>query len=224
MRRRTAALSVALLAVAATVGTAAASIPDAGGMIHGCYIERTGQLRVIDTASPTCRSGEAALSWSQRGPQGLPGPPGQRGPEGPEGPTGPQGEEGEKGDRGEPGTPGVSAAILRHGPDRVGILSDLRPYTVVDADLPAGKYALTAAGRTIFPEPDDDEFGSFSCQFVAPGRTFHPSTAGDGSTTLVDIVDLPTGGRVKVDCRTSFDGAQAWHWHLLATQVAAVGG
>ena len=56
-----------------------ATIPDSGGVIHGCYDAGNGTLRVIDTeAGEACRPQEMALSWNQRGPQG---------PEGPRGPS-----------------------------------------------------------------------------------------------------------------------------------------
>jgi hypothetical protein len=87
---------IAVLAVGLVlVGTAAwATIPDANGVIHGCY--RTsgppnsrGALRVIDIeAGQTCGSGEVALSWNQTGPQG---PAGATGPAGPQGATGAEG-------------------------------------------------------------------------------------------------------------------------------------
>src|SRR5262245_31801763 len=79
-------LAIAGLAVAVTAavvgGVAAASIPDNAGVIHGCYNQFTGALRVIDSPGATCRSGEVALPWNQ---QGLPGP---SGPPGPPAPTG----------------------------------------------------------------------------------------------------------------------------------------
>lgn len=50
-----------------------ASIPDNNGVIHGCYSNRDGTLRVIDTdAGGTCTAGkEAALNWNQAGPSGA---------------------------------------------------------------------------------------------------------------------------------------------------------
>lgn len=73
-------------------GTALAAIPDAGGVIHGCYLKVDGGLRVIDTeAGQTCRSAETELAWNQTGPQGPQGEPGPHGPKGPQGPEGPQG-------------------------------------------------------------------------------------------------------------------------------------
>jgi len=74
----------ALLAVAGSV--AYASIPDAAGVIHGCYKQSNGQLRVIDTGS--CGLTEAALDWNEAGVQGAKGEPGLPGPPGPPGPAG----------------------------------------------------------------------------------------------------------------------------------------
>jgi len=59
-------------------GIAYATIPDPGGVIHGCYKSTGGALRVIDTgAGGSCLSSETPLSWNQAGVQG---PPGARGP------------------------------------------------------------------------------------------------------------------------------------------------
>lgn len=88
------------LIVAVAVGSVAwAAIPDANGVIHGCYVKRTGALRVIDTGM-ACKATETALQWSQKGPQGLtgtpgtPGTPGATGAPGPQGPAGPEGARG----------------------------------------------------------------------------------------------------------------------------------
>lgn len=71
-------------------GIAYATIPDSGGVIHGCYEKAWGTLRVIDTGKPqTCSKFETPLNWSQTGPQGSQGPQGIQGPKGPTGPTGP---------------------------------------------------------------------------------------------------------------------------------------
>ena len=63
-----------------------ASIPDANGVIHGCYNTSvaqgnpTGGLRVIDTAkNGNCASWEMALNWNQTGPSGPTGPKGATG-------------------------------------------------------------------------------------------------------------------------------------------------
>jgi hypothetical protein len=71
----------AAVAVAIMGGAIAyASIPDANGVIHGCYTIKGGSLRVIDTAKgQTCATGQHALNWNQKGTQGPPGPAGVSG-------------------------------------------------------------------------------------------------------------------------------------------------
>jgi hypothetical protein len=59
----TAALGVSVTAYAAS--TAFDGTDGAGG-IHACFVQSTGSLRVIDTASgATCKKGETPLTWAQ---------------------------------------------------------------------------------------------------------------------------------------------------------------
>ena len=67
----------------AAAGTAYAAIPNANGVINGCYNVLTGSARIVDGTS--CGFLERSISWSQTGPQG---PAGEQGPEGPQGPAG----------------------------------------------------------------------------------------------------------------------------------------
>lgn len=97
----TAALGAAVLMAGA--GAALATIPDSGGVIHGCFGRSGGALRVIDDSQTTCSAGESSLNWSQTGPQG---PPGAQGPPGPQGPQGPKGDTGDQGPQGDPGPQG----------------------------------------------------------------------------------------------------------------------
>jgi hypothetical protein len=106
-------LRVAVLTAVVTssvmAGVAYASIPDASGVIHGCYNNQTGKLRVIDTAlNQSCDSFETALNWNQTGPQGPPGAAGPQGLSGPQGIPGPQGPQGPQGPLGPPGAPAVT--------------------------------------------------------------------------------------------------------------------
>ncbi len=99
---------VTTTAVAAAVlgitGTALASIPDSGGVIHGCYGTKLGTLRVIDTgAGQACVKGETGLNWNQTGPQGATGPAGPQGATGSRGAAGPQGPAGPAGATGPAG-------------------------------------------------------------------------------------------------------------------------
>jgi len=120
-RRRLLACAGAILVV--SVGVAYAAIPDASGVINGCYSGGQGQLRVIDTGKgESCKNNETAISWNQKGVKGdtgatgasgatgatgSPGPAGPQGPTGPEGQKGDKGDPGEKGDTGDPGPQGV---------------------------------------------------------------------------------------------------------------------
>jgi hypothetical protein len=98
-RTRIIAAAVAALALAGAV--AYATIPDSGGVIHGCYQRNNGQLRVIDTgAGQTCNPSESAISWNQTGPSGPQGPAGAAGPQGPAGSQGVQGNTGPAGPAG----------------------------------------------------------------------------------------------------------------------------
>ncbi len=68
-------LVVVILGVATTVAVLA-SIPDSSGVVHVCYKTSNGFLRVMDSATTTCSSGETSLNWNQTGPQGPAGPAG----------------------------------------------------------------------------------------------------------------------------------------------------
>ena len=87
MRTKTVPTLIAAVSALAVAGIAYATVPDSGGVIHGCYASKDGALRVIDTgAGGACDpKKETALNWSQTGPTGATGP---QGPTGPTGPTG----------------------------------------------------------------------------------------------------------------------------------------
>jgi hypothetical protein len=75
---------VALLVIAAGAvlvasAVATATIPDAAGVIHGCYKKGSGALRVIDDATSACATNETSLNWNVQGQPGVQGPPGQAG-------------------------------------------------------------------------------------------------------------------------------------------------
>src|SRR5436309_13880794 len=88
-KRRVAAVSVGGVALAlGGVAIAQASIPSSTGVITVCY-DKTGAMRIIDTAKTSCAKSETTLSWNQAGPQGPAGPTGPAGPAGPTGAAGP---------------------------------------------------------------------------------------------------------------------------------------
>ena len=164
---------IAIAAVAGLVlagGVAYASIPDAGGVIHGCYQKNNGQLRVIDPASDSCRSSEAGLDWNQvgvRGPTGSRGPTGAAGADGKDGKDGVDGKDGKDGAAGPTGPTGRAGNDGRPGSDGArgptgppgspGAAGGLTGYEIVDGGnvtvppatiheqfiaCPAGKKAL----------------------------------------------------------------------------------
>jgi hypothetical protein len=76
LARRTQHLLVLSAAAVLFLGIFAyASIPDANGIIHGCYKKTGGQLRVIDGETSACDNNETPIQWGQTGPQGPPAPP-----------------------------------------------------------------------------------------------------------------------------------------------------
>src|SRR5215216_8194781 len=98
-------VALVVVIVAAIAGSAAfASIPDADGVIHGCYVKSGGSIRVIDATVTNCKATETSLDWNQHGQPGVPGPQGLPGAQGPKGDTG------AKGDVGPQGVPGVYKA------------------------------------------------------------------------------------------------------------------
>src|SRR5437016_14590759 len=109
MSRAAVGLLIAVASLAAG-GIASATIPDSGGVIHGCYAKASGgtapgTLRVIDTGfGQSCGLNEVALNWNQQGVKGATGAQGPQGPAGPQGPQGPQGQQGPAGPTGPSGT------------------------------------------------------------------------------------------------------------------------
>src|ERR1041385_9129186 len=95
-RRRIGILVAVGGAVALAAGAASALIPDSSGVIHGCYNDTNGNLRVVNGPSD-CRNHETAIQWNQTGATGAAGPTGPTGPIGPTGPAGPTGPTGPQG-------------------------------------------------------------------------------------------------------------------------------
>ena len=131
---------LAFVAVALVMGgTAFASIPDSAGVIHGCYVTGTGQLRVYDSESFTskkCAPNEKSLNWNQQGPAGPAGPAGSAGPTGPAGPAGPTGPQGPA------GTSGAAHAYFATDSNEVDGASSHNIGVL--SNLPAGTYLVWA--------------------------------------------------------------------------------
>ena len=133
-------------------GVAVASIPDAGGVINGCYLKSGGTIRVIDASVTSCKASETAISWNQTGPMG---------PIGLTGPPGPKGEDGLQGVQGIQGVPGASGVsgyeLIRSA------ISTVTPGQLGSAfaECPAGKKPVGGGYGVNGPPP-------FSTYFSAP--------------------------------------------------------
>ena len=101
-------------------------------VIHACYNNNSGTIKLVNTGQP-CHENETAIQWNQTGPAGPTGPQGPAGPAGPTGPTGPQGPAGPAGPTGPTGPQGPTGPA---GPPGVS------GYEIVEAtfDVPAGGF------------------------------------------------------------------------------------
>ena len=188
--RATATIALLTAVAAAGVSVVYGSIPDSGGIIHGCY-KANGQLRLIDASTSSCDPSETALSWNQAGPQG---------PTGPQGPAGPQ------------GPPGPQAELTAFGGsldlgDNEGVANDPNsdPGTVGRLPLPAGKYAIFAKITIKFDELDSD-LEQASCSLLA-GNDFDTgsrSSQSGGNTrgviSLMTLHEFAADGYAEVAC------------------------
>ena len=195
------------LAALAIGGIAYATIPDSGGVIHGCYTKASstsqpvGSLRVIDTGiGQSCALNEVALHWNQQGVKGA------TGPQGPQGPTGAQGPAGTQGPKGATGPSGTS-----HGWGHAtgGITLDTVGFKEVDSigNLPAGRYQVWVAGTIGNNGGDADA----DCRLAVGGGssfaeigTFR-TKGGSYSTPFSLAGDTVVGpqGSIEVDCNSS---------------------
>jgi Collagen triple helix repeat (20 copies) len=119
------AVIAAFTATLFTSGNAAATIPTANGVIHGCIKKSSGVLRVIDPSKgDRCHKNEVAIEFNREGRSGAAGAPGNTGPAGTtgtganglKGATGATGNQGPKGDKGDTGAVGATGATGSQGP------------------------------------------------------------------------------------------------------------
>jgi collagen triple helix repeat protein len=177
---------------AAVGGIAYASIPDASGVIHGCYRPTSGQLIVIKSNGKGCEKGWTPLNWNQTGPTGAIGPTGLTGPTGVTGPTGATGATGLTGATGPTGTTGVTGPT---GP--TGTLSSVYVTAFVS------NLAPVAPGGTV--PFDTVVIGSAGIVVGAlPDKTFTVLATGVYQVT----VDMQSGSSLQV--QLSVNGVVVW--------------
>ena len=189
---------VALAIVGALVvgGIAYATIPDAGGVIHGCYQKNQGTLRVIDTdKAQTCASSESPLNWSQTGQQGPPGP------------TGPSDIW---------SVDGYNAG-LKSLPFQTPV--DL----ATTSTLPAGSYFVQAETEA---ENIQSLSTAYFCDLVDSSTTYQETrvTSSDWVTIPVQaVVTLASPDTISLQCEAAnTPGTEAFNWQLAAIKVGTV--
>jgi hypothetical protein len=185
----------ALLALVFAMGGGAyalTSISGSGGVIHGCYQKRTGNLRVIAT-SKKCRKSEQAIAWNQtgvqgiQGIQGISGIPGQQGPKGDTGATGLQGAKGDTG------------ATGPQGPGAVTFTTTLPQGTNTDTALaPTLTNGIVAIGRCVNP-------GGVvvALELSNPAGSFQVSGIGTHGTTVETLDNGTLGGVLESDANNA---------------------
>jgi hypothetical protein len=136
------AVAVSVAATIAVSGAAFASIPDAGGVIHGCYSVSSGLLQISTSSSDSCHTGLTAIAWSQTGPQGLQGAQGIQGATGLPGTNGTNGATGSTGLQGLAGTNGVSGYEIV-----TLVATGLNANDAASVSCPVGKHALGGGGE-----------------------------------------------------------------------------
>ena len=198
MSRTLIAVAAAVAALAAA-GIAYATIPDSSGVIHGCYANKDGSLRVIDTGSGgSCDAKkETPLDWNQAGAAG------------PKGATGPS---------------GTSHGYYAYG----GLLNGTTlggSFAKVGAltGLPAGRYVVNARGL-VEDLPNDQEA---ECELVAGGSDVQETLVDTFTTgsprlpfSLAAAVTLSSSGSIETDCVSNDSGGFAFALDVSMTAVA----
>lgn len=206
-------VSAGISAVAFAI--AHATIPDGNGVIHGCYRNSEGNLRVVNDPT-SCRHDETALSWSQTGPQGPQGPIGAPGPQGPQ------------------GVPGTSASSHAYEASNTHELPE--DTYLVGLTLPPGEYVVWS---TIDFYEDNNGNANTQCAIwtgseANPQQHFHYSAGEDTAifsgnnrndqyfaTLMATVVLTASENQVLVYCYPG-DGKGYANGQIIATAVDAI--
>lgn len=219
LTRRRVALLVGLVAVSA-VGIGYAAIPAGDKVFHGCVLNATGMIRLVDTeaAAPSplgrpCNTRlETTVSWNQ---QGIPGLPGGRGD---------KGEKGDKGDKGDTGPAGSAPVYTNYGQSSLQDIAQGTTQTVASVTLPTGSYTLSAT-VAVSRGGDDTRFGQcFFAPAVVHGTFALAAVADVSSSRLPVIGDVTvTSAALPVFLRcTGVDGPIKAAGALIATRVGTI--
>jgi hypothetical protein len=135
-------------------------------VIHGCYQNTNGKLRVI-AADETCDRNETPLPWNQAGVAGPKGDKGDKGDTGPQGQAGPQGQPGAQG---QPGLSGYQVIPVQQPIGGAGAY-------VFDAQCPGGEsaisggYSLPGGSTVTESHPRDGDPTVWRLAFTVPSAT-----------------------------------------------------
>jgi hypothetical protein len=207
------------VALASIAGVAYAAIPDSSGVIHGCYVTKTGVLSVIDS-SAKCGASQTALNWNQTGPKGATGPAGPAGSVGPAGPAGAKGDPGPIGPAGPAGAKGDTGSAGPAGPPGPsGVVASYFIAGQAPSPLPVTQWAdfrfLTTPSR-LTVNPGDKLSVTGSAVF--------------GTTNLLGAKDLNLGlcfqnlatGQIYLGAQEAFSRLQAVQNQTLPVSITAV--
>lgn len=187
-------------------GTAVAAIPDGAGVYHGCIKKNDSNIRIIDSATDTCKSNETEITWSKQGPPGANGAPGAAGPTG-------------------PSDAYVKNQIGSFG--AVAISTTAQTPILTLASLPAGSYVVYATAAI----SGTSTFAATSCELTTPTT---PISSGNQVTTgggtgftfaaipLMGSVTLAAATDISIACRASITNVVSQPSVITAIKVGAL--
>jgi hypothetical protein len=170
--------AASVIVASGALGVGASAIPDASGVIHGCYLKSgggdddddgggKGRLRVIDPSKgEKCKKREVAISWNQTGPKGDKGDTGDQGAKGDQGIQGVKGDQGDQGIQGVKGDQGIQGEKGDKGEDGKGAAEEYGVATVMVARGLGAEPAMWARYSTELGSPVGDSTGGtfrFTC-------------------------------------------------------------
>ena len=195
-RSRWAALG-AIAAALTMGGIAYASIPDSGGVIHGCYNPNAAKsaggapLKIIDNTSASCNNGEQAITWNQGGPTG------------PKGPTGAPGSIGTTGPTGATGPSGASHAYVASDHQFIDAHDETQALVTLSG-LPAGNYLAWVTIFNFVNPNTPDNTDSLDCGLQDGSGTSHGydilTPYIDTRSEAVEVGGLPANGKLVLLC------------------------
>ncbi len=189
-------------------GVAYATIPDSSGVIHACMLNKIGTIRLIDpSAGQRCSSSlETAVSWNERGQQGVAGPAGLAGPAGPKG---------DQGDRG-PSNAFQTVSSFKQ-------LSEIA-YDAATLTLPAGTFVVFAKAT---PQNWSGEEASSNCSLRQAGfgglDTSWTTLQGNGELQTLALQAIDSGpDTVTLSCRVNTGAGVQPNWWLRDVSLTAI--